>query len=147
MSSEGVTKSDLCWVLVKFAGAVLTYQGVSALYTMALTWWQLPEFNDEWPKLVQMQLMTPVKIMFLSSLLPLAVGLRLLASGALLHRLLMQIPLGFSADGSRSLVETRLEGDELEAFRNWIKENSELRKRDEIDQLSLFRDAQKKGEL
>ena len=147
MSHGCLTKDDLCWVLVKLCGAVLVYKGISGVYAMAVTWWQIPEVGGGVPELVKHQLLSPVKILFFSALLPLIVGFFLLASGATLHRLLMQIPIGFSREQGDSLAEKKLSNEELKEFRAWPKDNPDIERRNQIDKLVLFRDAQKAGEM
>jgi hypothetical protein len=45
------------------------------------------------------------------------------------------------------LAEKRLSADEYESYLKWLEGNEEIARRDEFDQLALFRDAQKRGEV
>lgn len=82
-------------------------------------------------------------------LLPLLIGCSLLISGAIFHGVLMSVPLGSRGKpvGGDSLAEQRLTAEEYEKYQRWLTENDEVSRRDEHDQLALFRDAQKRGEV
>jgi hypothetical protein len=145
-----LTKEDLCWVVVKVAGAFLVYQAVATIYGAVVAWWSLRDSLEGLSEQARETAIRPLKILWYSSLLPGAVGLRLLVSGSTLHRVLMAVPLGLKRTrppSGGSLAERRLSGDELIGFQKWLKDHPEFQERDEIDQLALFRDAQKSGEV
>lgn len=146
-----LTKEDLCWVLVKAAGAFLVYQALAVIYGAVVAWWTLRESLEGLPEQARETAVRPLKVLWYSSLLPGAVGIRLLLSGSTLHRLLMAVPLGLKRNrmGSddHSLAARRLSEDELSSFQKWLSHHPEFQERDEIDQLALFRDAQKSGEV
>ena len=154
MEKEPLTKSDLCWVLVKLSGAVLLYQGLAGLFAGAITWVSLHETAESLPPKLRGQVMAPVSVLFWSVLLPLIIGIRLLMSGRTLHGWLMMVPFLSGLDsgkgkpvGGESLAEQRLTVEEYEKYRTWLDGNDEVARRDEFDQLALFRDAQKRGEV
>lgn len=165
MMREGaLTKNDLCWVLVKLMGVVLVYHSLAAVAAVAAAWtaWlgigdNLEELSDENRKKV----LWPVKAFLLAGLVQGGVGLRLLVSGSLLHGLLMAVPLGSPEEAGApksktqkpkrrsygSLAEKRLSEDEFVVFQAWLEDHPEMKRRADIDQLALFRDAQKAGEI
>lgn len=136
MEKVPLTKSDLCWVIVKFVGVFFLFQ---AVMTLAGSLGLAIKADDG-------------EIFFkgfLASIVPLLIGGYLLFSGAFLHGWLMAVPLGFRAKpvGGDSLAEKRLSADEYESYLKWLEGNEEIARRDEFDQLALFRDAQKRGEV
>lgn len=152
-TNNPLTKNDLCWVLVKLFGAVLLYFGISSLYSMVVTWWALSDMYENLSKSGAMAAFSPLKILFWGALFPLVIGVRLLVSGSTLHGWLMRVPIGMRGRSAKmrtdevSLAEVRLTAIELEEFKVWLEKNPEVMKRDEVDQLALFRDAQKAGEV
>lgn len=154
MEKEPLTKSDLCWVLVKLCGAVLVYQALAGMVAAMVTWSSLFETAEGLPRKLRGSVMAPVKVLFWSVLLPLILGIRLLMSGRTLHGWLMMVPFVGGVErgegkpvGGDSLAEQRLTAEEYEKYQRWLTENDEVSRRDEHDQLALFRDAQKRGEV
>jgi len=99
------------------------------------------------PKKSQTGVWAPVKVLFLSSFLPLLLGFRLLVSGTTLHGLLMRVPAGFGSSEEEITSGQGLEAEEQAQFENWLQNNPEIQKRDVADRMALFRDAQKAGEV
>lgn len=142
MKKEPLTKNDLCWVLVKLLGAVLVYQAVAGVYAAVVMWMSFDEGVGE------VAFMT-ARVLFWSILLPAIFGISLLISGRFLHGWLMMVPLEATGKpvGGDSLAERRLAKEEFEKYQEWLEANPEMMKRDEVDRLALFRDAQKAGEV
>ena len=139
-------------MLVKLAGASLVYQGIAGIYAAIVTWMSMGEQLDGLSGQGKSAVLLPLKVLFWSVLLPLGLGIRLLVSGTTLHGWLMMVPLGGGkfteqSSGNRSLARKRLDDEEFAQFNTWLKANPEKMKRDEVDQLALFRDAQKAGEV
>jgi len=163
MNEERLTKSDLCWVLVKLAGAVLVLYAVFVLYGAMVMYlaMDVPLGNS------------PTKLVFLTILMPLGLGIHLLVSGWTLHGLLMAVPnaggekmeatnVGGKSEKPRerpttkpkkrstrelSLAQRRLSEEEFEKYQKWVEGNPEVMRRNEVDRLALFRDAQKSGKV
>lgn len=102
----------------------------------------------DYPPDLEARVWSPFKILALSSLPALLVGCYCLISGQLIHRLLMFIPLNCrAAEMDGAIPGINLEGEELDAFKQWLESSPEISKRDRADQLALFRDAQRAGEV
>jgi hypothetical protein len=141
-----VSKSDICWILVKVAGVWLIYTAIAALYASAVTWFSMSDLIEKIPNKQRGSVYAPMKVLIYSAFLPFALGLYLLNSGRTIHRILMSIPIGSrDHDDKNALAGTTLVGDEAEAFKNWLTEHPEMSKRESIDQIALFRDAQRKS--
>lgn len=160
-NNDRLTKEDLCWVLVKLTGFILVMYAAFAIYGAVVMYLSadVPLGNS------------PAKMVFWTILLPLVLGIRLLVSGRTLHGWLMAVPDGkgetverpprekASPESSEEpvkeprkstrglpLAQRRLTEEEYEKFQKWLAEKPDMQKRDEVDQLALFRDAQKAGE-
>ena len=102
----------------------------------------------DFPSNLESRIWSPFKILALSSLPALLVGIYLLKSGRLIHGLLMFIPLDCrAAEYDGAIPGINLEGEELDEFKHWLESSPEISKRDRADQLALFRDAQRAGEV
>ena len=102
----------------------------------------------DYPAGLELSVWSPYKILALGSLPALLVGAYCLCSGRLIHRLLMSIPLDCrAAEEDGGIPGINLTGEELEQFKRWVESSSEISKRDKADQLALFRDAQRDGEV
>ena len=136
MEKEPFTKNDLCWVIVKLIGVVFLFQAV-----MTLAGSLLLAFADSESEIFFKG--------FVVSLVPLLVGIYLMASGAILHDWLMSVPIGSRKKpvGGDSLAQRRLDAEEYESYLKWLEGNDEVINRDEFDRLALFRDAQKRGDV
>jgi hypothetical protein len=136
MEKEPLTKSDLCWVVVKVIGVILVYQAIATLGGALFASIAASEgallFSG-----------------FVVALFPLLIGLSLLISGTTLHGWLMMVPLGSATNpmGGESLAEKRLSSEEYEIYLDWLGGNEEAKDRDEFFRLALFRDAQRRGEI
>lgn len=147
MMKKPLTKSDLCWVLVKLAGVWLAYTGIASIYASAITWFAMGDLIESIPSARRAPVYAPMKVLLYSSLLPLGLGIYLLKSGTMVYRWLMAIPVGARGHGSSdTFLGTSLAGDEVETFKTWLKENPEMAGRETIDQIALFRDAQRKND-
>ena len=143
---KSLTKSDLSWVLIKLTGIYFVYQGLASLFGAVAGWWMMKETMGEFSSDLDSGIWNPFKILALSSLPALLVGIYFLRSGRLIHRLLMFIPLDCrAAERDGAIPGINLEGDELEEFKQWLEGSPEISKRDRADQLALFRDAQRAG--
>lgn len=109
-----ITKSDLCWVLVRAAGVYLLYTAASILFGFLFTDLRIDPINF-YP--------------------PLGLGLYLLFSGKAIHACLMALP-----DGSQR-AGTDLEGAELEAFQLWLQRHPEFSTRSPEERMALFQDS------
>ena len=135
MTSLPLSKSDLCWVVVRVFGAGLVLYGLGNLITAIAGWW------------IAMDTMAardfPWEQVMLLVLAPLILGLYFLRSGSLFFRCLMFIPL---ESPEPNVDASGLTSEERRSFENWIKENPDLKERGLTDQIALFRDAQNAGE-
>lgn len=104
----------------------------------------MSEMIDNLPRIRGGAMSSPFKTLAFSSLLPLALGVYLLTSGRAIHRSLMSVPLGWCVQNTGSDQSgVGLTGAELESFNTWIDAHPEIRVRAAVDQLALFRDAQR----
>ena len=142
---QAATKSDICWVLVKFAGVWLIYTAIAALYASAVTWYSMSDLIEKIPIKQRGSVFAPMKVLIFSAGLPFALGLYLINSGRTIHRILISIPVGGrDHDDDNAFAGTTLVDEEKEAFMTWLDENPEMNTREAIDQIALFRDAQRK---
>jgi len=138
-----ITKSDLCWVIVRAAGLYLIYAAFSGAFTLLLTEVATSEVARHLPRD-----MRPEGIGFLRKflmtgyfLMPLGVGLYLVLSGKSVHYCLMSLPEGWGERKPKPRPAwLGLEGAELEAFQSWLAQHPELNSRPPEDQVALFRD-------
>lgn len=147
---KGITKSELCWVLVKLMGVVLLTWNLASLYEAIVAVWVMEEAFGGIAG--QVPLWAPVKVILVTMLLPIGLGIYLLASGRIVHTILMSVPLTVQFEQEKVSKEElipgiNLAGEELKDFKAWIEKNPGLSKRDRADQVALFRDAQKSGEV
>lgn len=145
--SSSLTKSDLCWVLVKLAGAYFVYLALSGLFTAFISWSSVRESLEMLPSARRAPVHAPIKLMIAASLLPLAIGTYLLKSGELLYQCLMSVPVFQPADRkSRELAPgIVLDDHEIDAFHTWLEQNPQFQSRPLVDQVALFRDTWGKG--
>ena len=144
--SSPLSKSDLCWVLVRLAGVYFVYLGLSGLFTAFISWATIRELD----LLTSAQLApanASINGLIARSLLPLAIGAYLLKSGELLYRCLMFVPVFQpAARNSRELAPgIVLANHEIEAFHTWLEQHPEFQNRPLVDQIALFRDDWGKG--
>lgn len=142
-----LTKSELCWIIVRLAGVSFIYGGVSVLFGAALTWQSFKQDFELASTSRKVSMLKPIKTAVASSLLPLGIGVYLLKYGELLHRCLMFVPgLQPTDRKNRELAPgIVLANDEIEAFHTWLEQHPEFKNRPLVDQIALFRDAQGSG--
>lgn len=145
--SSPLTKSDLCWVLVKLIGASFLYAGFSVIFSAALSWQSIKQDFELANRTRKASMLAPIKLAVASSLLPLAVGTYLLKSGGLLYQCLMSVPSLPPATRKRRELAPGivLDNDEIEAFHTWLEQHPEFQNRPLVDQVALFRDDRGKG--
>lgn len=145
--SSPLTKSDLCWVLVKLVGVSFLYGGFSVLFGTALSWQSVKQDFELASSARKASMLVPIKLAVAGSLIPLAVGAYLLKSGELLYQCLMSVPSFPPAARNRRELAPGivLDDREIEAFHSWLKQHPEFQNRPLIDQIALFRDAWGKG--
>ena len=141
-----ITKSDLCWVLVRTAGVYFIYSGIAAAFGVIIGLMAVRESTKRIrdPEIRSSATTTSVGLFLGSSVLPLAVGIYLLSSGRSVHRCLMTVPdlvPGTNPGGERKWMG--LAGAELTAFYNWLGQNPELKSLPPEDQVARFRDSQR----
>ena len=142
-----MSKSDLCWALVKLLAAVLLYHGVAGLFGGWLAWSSISETIESLDEKGATRATAPIRVLLLGSLFPLLLGIYLAVSGRLAHRLLMSVPLGRDQhDQPSEIPGIGLTGHELEQFKRWLETNPKMSQRARVDQVALFRDAQNAGE-
>ena len=145
--SSPLTKSDLCWVLVKLIGAYFVYLGLSGFFTAFISWSIVRETVEMLSGSRRSSAYAPIKAIIAGSLLPLAIGAYLLNSGALLYQCLMSVPIFQPSDRKRRELAPGivLDNQEIEAFHTWLEQHPEFQNRPLVDQIALFRDAQGSG--
>lgn len=138
-----LTKSDLCWVLVKLAGAYFGYLGLSGFFAAFISWSAVRESLEMLSGPRKSSVYAPIKAIIAGALLPLAIGAYLLKSGALLYQCLMSVPIFQPSDRKcRELAPgIVLDNHEIEAFHTWLEQHPEFQNRPLVDQIALFRDA------
>jgi hypothetical protein len=137
-----ITKSGLCWVLVKLAGVYLVYTALTTVVSALIGWVSVREALEQLPPIRRSSASTPIWSIGFSSFLPLSLGIYMLTSGNSIYRCLMSIPLGSDGCfGGEKIHAAGLTELELVEFEAWIKDNPEVSDRDPIDQLALFRDS------
>lgn len=145
--SSPLTKSDLCWVLVKLIGASFLYAGFTIIFSAALSWQSIKQDFELAGSTRKASMLVPIKLAIAGSLLPLAVGAYLLKSGELLYQCLMSVPSFQPATRKRREIAPGivLDDDEIEAFHTWLEQHPEFQNRPLVDQVALFRDTWGKG--
>ena len=143
-----ITKSDLCWIIVKLFGFLLVFFSIYSLIVRFSAWVMV---DDSLSRSVEINGGWLFGVIF-GYFLPLAIGIYLLTSGRILYDCLMSVP-ATSQPISASVSDSESEGirpsgltqTEQEAFDKWLEANPAMQKRDPSDQLALFRDAQEAG--
>jgi hypothetical protein len=109
-----ITKSDLCWVIIKTAGLYMLYTAMAGFIGAYVGWVSVKE-NFGSSRGVSLK---PLKTIVWVSLVPLAVGTYLVVSGRTIHRCLMSVPVGGGDAGRRGGIDplTGLSESELQAF-------------------------------
>lgn len=154
-----ISKDQLCWVLVRLIGVFFLYQtvvGIFALFSTFSMMGNLGSVNPGNPFGRGSGVLVPL---FLVTAFYGAMAFYGLLGGATLHRVLMSESPSHPDEISRRKdprpavpiepvdpVTTLTEG-ETARFREWLSENPGLTGRLKEDQIALFRDAQKRGEL
>ncbi len=140
--SSPLSKSDLCWVLVRLVGVSFIYAGFSVLFGAALTWQSFKQDFELASTSRKVSMLKPIKMAVASSLLPLGIGAYLLKSGELLYRCLMFVPGVQTGDRKRRELAPGivLANHEIEAFHTWLEQHPEFQNRPLVDQIALFRD-------
>lgn len=153
MQNRGITKNQLCWVIIRGFGIYLLVTNAISLVMMIIL---LVVFVFVNPDLISLPVTLPVVLV---NLLSIAFGYHLLKQGRWLHRILNYEPSDLHRQ-SLSVVdraaqtatqpkvktkervdpETQLTAREEQQFREWLSANPEMVARSEIDQLALFRD-------
>lgn len=137
-----ITKSDLCWVIIKAFGLYLTYAAVAGLFGAYVGWVSVKDNLGS----SRGALLRPFMTMAWVSVVPLAVGIYLLVSGRTIHRCLMSVPAEDGGAGDEGIdPATGLSDSEMKAFAAWLERHPEFRSRARLDQVALFRDAQRSG--
>jgi hypothetical protein len=137
-----ITKSDLCWALIKAAGLYFIYTALAAFFGAYVGWVSVKDNLGSGRSAA----LKPLKTMVWVSLVPLAVGTYLVVSGRTIHRCMMSVPPGGSgAEGADADHATGFSGSEMKAFTEWLEQHPELRARALTDQVAMFRDAQRSG--
>ena len=159
-----ITKSQLCWVLIRLVGLYFLYSGFAMIIPLLVL------LGNPGPTFSSF-----ASISVPSVLLFIIVGYYLVWNGKTIHRCLMmesnveppsehsfasneainnqgvepmmrQVP---KASGPKEQVvvdpRTGLTANETTAFAAWIKDNQGFQNRDELDQIALFRDFQAKS--
>ena len=137
-----ITKSDLCWVIIKAIGLYMIYAAMAGFFGAYVGWVSVKDNLGS----SRGASLKPLKTMVWVSMVPLAVGTYLLVSGRTIHRCLMSVPPGVG-DAGRGGIDpvTGFSESELKAFAAWIERHPEFRSRALTDQVALFRDAQRSG--
>jgi hypothetical protein len=137
-----ITKSDLCWVLIKGVGLYFIYTALAAFFGAYVGWVSVKDnFGSG-----RSATLKPLKAIVWVSLVPLAVGSYLVVSGRTIHRCLMSVPPGSSeAGGADADPATGFSESEMKAFTAWLQQHPEFQSRALTDQVALFRDAQRSG--
>ena len=135
-----ITKSDLCWVIIKAIGLYMIYMAMVGLFGAYLGWVSVKDnFGSS-----RGASLKPLKTTVWISMVPLAVGSYLLVSGRTIHRCLMSVPPGVGEAGRGGIdPATGFSESEMKAFTAWVERHPELRSRALPDQIALFRDAQR----
>lgn len=142
-----LTKSDLCWVLIKGAGVLMLIRTLLYVIGFGLG----GGFGGP--------LSAPATTLLISSAILIAVAIYLIKGGRLVHQILMSVPpepSGSSIDATESKTNVRtsvakdpedpnttLTATESKDFADWIKANSQYETRSLMDQIALFRDFQR----
>jgi hypothetical protein len=143
-----ISKSDLCWVLVRAAGLYLIYAAFSGAFTLLLTAVAASDAARDLPHSIQHEessLLHKLGVT-LSILLPLAFGLYLVLAGRSVHRCLMSSPPGMGPPlPKRGQTWMGLGEADLEAYESWLEQHPDLAPRSPEDKVAIFRDSQKSG--
>ena len=149
--SHPITKSDICWIIVKFMGLILVYQTCVLIYTAILGEIVYQEALEALKGSTRDLPPSPARIALFRILIILPLGLYLLTAGRAIHRLLMKVPTHVvrteSVGKAQDITPSEIIGiskAELEQFKAWLANNPAVKKQDVEDQVALFRDAQKR---
>jgi hypothetical protein len=135
-----ITKSDLCWVIIKSAGVYMIYTALAGFFGAYVGWMSVKDIYGS----SRIASLRPLKTMVWVSLVPLALGTYLVVSGRTIHRCLMSVPSGWGGAARDGLdPETGFSDSEQKAFEAWLEQHPEIRSRALSDQIALFRDAQR----
>ncbi|YCM45943.1 hypothetical protein V2O64_07935 [Verrucomicrobiaceae bacterium 227] len=143
-NKQPITKSDICWILIKVAGFWLLYTAIATLYASVVTWFSMSDLVKELPKNSRGSLYSPIKVIFYSAFPPLAGALYLLKSGTAIHHCLMSIPVK-SRNLDAPFPDTEQDQDKNEAFKAWLADHPDFASRHPSDQMALFRDFQRQN--
>ncbi|MDF1656294.1 MAG: hypothetical protein P1U58_01710 [Verrucomicrobiales bacterium] len=154
-----LTKSQLCWVLLRLCGVSMLYQAVVKLISIIVANSSAPSLKAD---------SAVVTLVFLLGITCL-IGFYLLFYGRALHRIIMrepspilesdETPYGqpvrmmrkgswMAANRKKEEPEdpqTTLTEQETKDFAAWLNENDAIQNRPLTDQIALFRDFQKKS--
>ena len=157
-NNSPITKSDLCWVLIKLIGITLIYSAVYAIILGIGIWWEAGargrldgygSYSEGIPFFETLSLTT---------LATLVIGIYLLTSGRFVFRILMSVPsepkVFTPSQPSQTTPKPKTEPvnsmglteREQQAFDKWLEANPDMQNRNPSDQLALFRDAQEAGD-
>ncbi len=145
---DSLTKSQLCWALIRFLGFYLILQAALTFSGLVAGALMVEDSSAVFLKLLL--LIVP----------PVAIGIHLLQSGRMIHGWLMNEPedektqevartppIKRPPDPAEEVdPTTTLTRKESEVFAKWLKEHPEFQARQEPDQIALFRDAQNSRE-
>lgn len=141
-----ITKSDLCWVLVRAAGIYLIYTALATTFGLIVG---MMTVRDATKKIRDAELRsspttTSMGLFLGSAVLPFSFGVYLLRSGRTIHACLMAAPdLAIAYIPGANRLGLGLEAAELEVFQSWLQLHPELASRSPEDKVALFRDSQK----
>jgi len=155
---NSLTKDQLCWVLIRILGVYLIFQSIIAFVTLAATFVSVGNMSNSIPGIESGDWMGYLVTPGLLTVTLAILGIYLLRSGKAIHDLLMQEPATSFLPRKRPQPkiepdpmdevdpDTTLTRRETEAFLKWIESHPEFQKRSRVDQVALFRDAQKSEE-
>jgi hypothetical protein len=137
-----ITKSDLCWVIIKAVGVYFIYTALAGFFGAYVGWASVKDNSGSGRSAT----LKPLKTMVWISLVPLVVGTYLVISGRTIHRCLMSVPAG-SGEAERGGDDpaTGFSEWKMKAFTAWLQQHPEFQSRAMADQVALFRDAQRSG--
>jgi hypothetical protein len=147
-----LTKSQLCWVVIRGVGVYLLVQAIVSLSVAILSAMAIGIASSA-AGLGSGTLGLALPLLF-SAFVSGLVGYYLLLRGASVHRLMMTVSAPSSGENSAPTPRRPVDPDEIvdpattlsqresREFAAWLEAHPELRERSETDRIALFRDAQ-----
>ena len=149
MESNGITKSQLAWIILRLLGIYFVYLAANGLFSFFQTVSVMG--NSEFPGFAKSQAGLIIWSVF-SILAHGVFGFYLLKNGNFIHALLMKekpsspFSKGTSKAGTKNSIptdpETTLTEIETKEFETFLKDNPTLQKLNKPDQVARFRDHQ-----